>query len=128
MQGAWQTVRFTLPPAPPGHGHLVLVFGAEDSAAHLMSATNWAVGPPVWGDGNDLAGMPEADVQAMRRTGLFVVRRYLSGSFGGRLAEVKFGSDPLRRAFLPREPRYGPVPMRGASIEFDVTPRSTSAR
>ena len=128
VQGAWQTVRFILPPAPAGHGHVVIAFGAEDSAEHLMSATNWAVGPPVWGDGNDLVRMSEAEVQAMRRRSLFTVPRYLYRSYPGRLAQVKFGPGQLPPARVDEAPQYGPFLLRGASIEFDVTPRSTSAR
>ena len=128
VQGAWQTVRFILPPAPAGHGHVVVAFGAEDSAEHLMSATNWAVGPPVWGDGNDLVGMSEAEVQRMRRTSLVTVPRYLYRSYAGRLAQVKFGPGQLPPARVDNEPQYGPFLVRGASIEFDVRPRSVPAR
>jgi len=127
VQGAWQTVRFVLPPAPAGHGHLVIAFGAEDSADHLMSATNWAVGPPVWGDGNDLVGISEAEVQSLRRTGLLVVPRYLYGAYAGRLAQIKFGANTLP-GVNPVEPAYGPFTIRGSAIEFDVRPRSTSVR
>lgn len=93
-----------------------------------MSATNWAVGPPVWGDGNDLVRMSEAEVQAMRRRSLFTVPRYLYRSYPGRLAQVKFGPGQLPPARLDEAPQYAPFLLRGASIEFDVTPRSTSAR
>ena len=125
---AWQTVRFVLPPAPPGHRHVVLAFGAEDSADHLMSGTNWAVGAPVWGDGNDLAELPEAQVQTLWRTGRVQVDRYLLRSYQGRLAHVKFGSDVLPAVQSVVEPQYDPMLVLGGAIEFTVTPRSTAGR
>jgi hypothetical protein len=125
---AWQTVRFVLPPAPAGHQHVVLAFGAEDSADHLMSGTNWTVGSPVWGDGNDLAELPEAQVQTLWRTGRTRVDRYLFRSYQGRLAHVKFGAAALPPLQSVVVPRYDPWVILGGAIELTVTPRSVGGR
>ena len=128
VQGAWQTVRFTLPPAPAGHRHLIVLFGAEDSADHLLSATNWTVGLPIWGDGNDLVNLPQDRVHAFRRTGILVVPNYLFRSYTGQLAQIKFGSRNLVAKGRVVSPTYGEFVLRGGVVEFDVRPRSTPAR
>jgi hypothetical protein len=125
---AWQTVRFVLPPAPAGHRHVVIAFGAEDTADHLMSATNWTVGLPVWGDGNELAELPEAQVQALWRTGRMRVDRYLFRSYQGQLAQVKFGPQALPSLASVVVPRYDPWVILGGAIELTVTPRSPGGR
>ncbi len=128
VQSAWQTVRFVLPPAPPGHGHLVIAFGADDSAEHLMSGTTWTVGPPVWGDGNELVDLSEAQVQTLRRDGGVNVPRYMTRSYLGRLAHVKFGTKPLQLGQQVLTPVYAPRLVQGSAIEFTVTPRSPGGR
>lgn len=121
VREAWQTVAFTLPGRPvPGHGHLVLVFGGEDTADHLSSATNWSVGSPVWGDGNDLAEVPEAAVQSLRRERLITIPKYLYGSYAGRLAYPVIG-DSVERGGIAAGPVYTAIVLRGDAIEFEFT-------
>ena len=127
VQDAWQTVQLTLPPPPPGRRRLIIASGAEDSAEHLMSATNWTVGLPVWGDGNDLAEIDEAQIQVLRRTGRLTIPNYLARSYVGQRAQIKFGEEELVNVWVP-EPVYRDFTILGDVIEFDVRPRSTSAR
>jgi DNA-binding SARP family transcriptional activator len=49
-------------PREPGRYHLVFAFAAETDGRWIASGTNWMVGQPIWGDGNDLAGIGEAEV------------------------------------------------------------------
>jgi len=64
------TSRITLPrTTTPGHHHIVLAFGYEDSVDHLMSGTNWTTGLPVWNDGNDVHDLSEADLRTLRENG-----------------------------------------------------------
>ncbi len=49
-------------PDTPGEYHLVLSFAAETDARWIASGTNWAVGTPMWDDGNDLADLSGAEV------------------------------------------------------------------
>jgi hypothetical protein len=42
-------------PDQPGSYRLIFAFFAETSVEEIMSGTNWTVGRPVWGDGNDVA-------------------------------------------------------------------------
>jgi hypothetical protein len=93
-----------------------------------MSGTNWTVGPPVWGDGNDLAELSETQVQTLRRTGRVWVERYLFRSYQGRLAHVKFGAEALPTLQSVVVPRYDPWVILGGAIELTVTPRSPGGR
>lgn len=56
-------------PDTPGDYHLVLSFAAETDARWIASGTNWAVGAPVWDDGNDLADLTASDVAEANATG-----------------------------------------------------------
>jgi hypothetical protein len=54
---------------------LVLAEYADRECDYIMSATNWTAGSPVWGDGNDLARLPEAELEQSSRTGTVLVRQ-----------------------------------------------------
>jgi len=56
-------------PDRPGDYHLVLAFAAETDARWIASGTNWAVGTPIWGDGNDLADLPDSALDQANRLG-----------------------------------------------------------
>lgn len=115
---AWQTVEFDVIAARrPGHHHLLVLFRAEDSVDHLFSATNWAFGPPVWGDGNDLVTViSEAQVQELRREGVFHFDRYLQGPYRTQQAQPPLGGRRLMRYQNVYEDR---TPIQGAAIEID---------
>ena len=59
-------------PSRPGRHWLMLVAAAETQSAFVASATNWTVGRPVWGDGNDLADMSASASSEIANTGLLV--------------------------------------------------------
>lgn len=120
---AWQTVEFEIPAAVrPGHQHILLLFRAEDSVEHLFSATNWAVGLPIWGDGNDLVStLTEAQIQQLRQDGLvrfdrYLMRRYATpqaqGALGGHRVERDIESDGVN-----------PTQLVGTAIEIDFFER-----
>jgi DNA-binding SARP family transcriptional activator len=115
---AWQTVEFEVSAARrPGHHHLLLLFRAEDSVDHLFSATNWAAGPPVWGDGNDLTTViTEAQVQELRREGVFQFDRYLQGRYRTQQAQLPGLG---RRLMRYRDVYQALTPIQGAAIEVD---------
>ncbi|HMA40903.1 MAG TPA: hypothetical protein VKP10_12545, partial [Gemmatimonadales bacterium] len=50
-------------PSRPGHYHLILFFEAEPDVKYIASGTNWTVGRPVWGDGNDVVDWTPAQLQ-----------------------------------------------------------------
>jgi hypothetical protein len=56
-------------PARPGTYHVIVAFGAEENVAYLLSGTNWTVGRPVWGDGNDVAGWSAAQIAEANHAG-----------------------------------------------------------
>jgi hypothetical protein len=62
------SLSFTAPQAP-GPYHVVIVAGPESNAAFLLSATNWVLESPVWGDGNDVKGWPVTKIEAAMRDG-----------------------------------------------------------
>lgn len=54
-------------PDVPGEYFIILIAGAETEAQYLLSRTNWVVGKPVWGDGNDVAQWPREDLLRLMR-------------------------------------------------------------
>lgn len=54
-------------PDAPGEYFFILTAGAETEAKYLLSRTNWVVGEPVWGDGNDVAQWPREDLLRLMR-------------------------------------------------------------
>jgi len=81
-------------PDEPGSYRLIFVFQAETSAAHILSGTNWTVGVPVWGDGNDVAGWSPAQLDQADRTGQVWTRqlwpdgRWVENVFAATTVEV----------------------------------------
>ncbi|MEY4609138.1 MAG: hypothetical protein RL625_1355, partial [Gemmatimonadota bacterium] len=118
---AWQTVEFDVPPASgPGHHHLLILFRAEDSVEHLFSATNWAVGTPVWGDGNDLAAtLTEGQITQLRRDGQITIDRYLMRQYLGRRAQGSVNGVKIQQVLGPLTPVYQSTPIIGTAIEID---------
>jgi DNA-binding SARP family transcriptional activator len=57
-------------PREPGRYWLLLVAGAEPSGGFLLSNSNWLSGTATWGDGNDVATLPDSVISAARRRGL----------------------------------------------------------
>ena len=64
----------TIAPLAPGSYWMIIVAGAEPSGGFLLSNTNWSVGRPIWGDGNDIAAMPDTVIERARSRGLLPVR------------------------------------------------------
>jgi DNA-binding SARP family transcriptional activator len=56
-------------PETIGNYRIFLVLAAESDGAHIASATNWAVGAPIWNDGNDIADWGEPQAIAARQSG-----------------------------------------------------------
>jgi len=56
-------------PSRPGRYHLILFFQAEPDVKYIASGTNWTVGRPVWGDGNDVADWSPAQLAAANAHG-----------------------------------------------------------
>jgi hypothetical protein len=56
-------------PREPGSYFIVIAFGLETDAAYLFSGTNWVVGRPIWGDGNDVARWPAESILGAIRNG-----------------------------------------------------------
>lgn len=63
-------------PETPGDYHLVLAFAAETDARWIASGTNWAVGSPMWDDGNDLADLTRDEVAEANERGQLTRRWY----------------------------------------------------
>ena len=80
------------------------------------------MGAPVWGDGNDLATIPEEAVDVLRRTGWLDVPRFLYATYPGRLAHTLIG-DSVEREWGVVGPHYTPQRFAASAIEFEFTPR-----
>lgn len=64
------TVSLDIPgPKREGRYSLVIFFGAEPDVRWTASGTNWTVGHPIWGDGNDIAEWSVDQVQQARTRG-----------------------------------------------------------
>ncbi len=57
-------------PTAPGHYWILLAIAAEDQGGFILSRTNWTTKTPVWGDGNDLATLPDSVIREANRTGV----------------------------------------------------------
>jgi len=66
-------------PRRPGTYRLIFVFQAETTVDYILSGTNWTVGRPVWGDGNDVARWSREQLDAADRAGQVVVRHLRPG-------------------------------------------------
>lgn len=56
-------------PSVPGHYWILLTIAAEPSGGFALSGTNWTMEQPIWGDGNDLAQLPDSVLRKANRTG-----------------------------------------------------------
>ncbi len=70
-------VSFTAP-ATQGSYYLIVAYGAEASAAYLMSATSSSAGSPVW-DSNDIAGWSSTTIDATDAAGNVLVDYLYAG-------------------------------------------------
>jgi hypothetical protein len=68
---ALSDVRFHLnAPSDPGSYHILFAFAAETAPEFLFSATNWVLGEPVWGDGNDIGAWSAETIAETQDSGL----------------------------------------------------------
>ena len=73
-------------PDQSGTYYIVFAFNLETNGASVASATNWAAGPPVWNDGNDLAQLDPSQILQAQQFGC-VVDRWRTGD-GSKLIYV----------------------------------------
>jgi DNA-binding SARP family transcriptional activator len=71
-------------PPEPGHHHIIIALGYEESVDHIMSGTNWTLGSPRWNDGNDVQDLSEAQLDTLNRDGRYLVPGYRIRTWGGR--------------------------------------------
>jgi len=63
-----QHAEVKLPPPPvAGRYYVFLILAAEPDGVWIASRTNWAVGRPRWGDGNDVANWGSVEAASVRR-------------------------------------------------------------
>jgi len=61
-------------PIESGVYHIIFAFYLETNGASVASGTNWAAGPPVWDDGNDLAEFDSSQILQAQQFGCAVNR------------------------------------------------------
>ena len=59
-------------PKEVGHYWLLFVIDAEPAGGFLLSRTNWTLEEPVWGDGNDIANLPDSTIRRANQDGAIV--------------------------------------------------------
>jgi DNA-binding SARP family transcriptional activator len=74
-------------PDRPGRYWILLALAPEDSGGFILSGTNWTMREPVWGDGNDLASLPDSLIREANQIGWVVSpiarsRRWLERTLG----------------------------------------------
>ena len=56
-------------PQAPGTYYIILAMAMETNGASVASATNWALGAPVWGDGNDVGQFSSKQIDEAQKYG-----------------------------------------------------------
>jgi len=56
-------------PDRPGSYWIIVIVSAEPSGGFGLSGTNWSFERPVWGDGNELADLPDSTLMQANRDG-----------------------------------------------------------
>jgi hypothetical protein len=56
-------------PNTPGTYHIIFAFAWEKSGDQVASASNWGLGHDVWGDGNDIAVLSDAQLTEAQAIG-----------------------------------------------------------
>jgi hypothetical protein len=135
-QSTWNAQINERAPAESGIYYIVFAFNLETSGASVASGTNWATGPPVWDDGNDLAQLDSSQIQLAQHFGC-VVNRWLleDGSkmvyvpadvitviVGGASVEGKAASAPTRAAPTPLAKGGYKVPIQILNEQSQGTP------
>ena len=74
-------------PNRPGRYWMIFALSPEDSGGFILSRSNWTMGTPLWGDGNDVASLPDSVIREANRTGgltspLARSRSWLTKTFG----------------------------------------------
>lgn len=62
VQGRVTKALSIVAPSEPGTYHVVVAFGAELDAAHVLSMTSRSAGEAIWHDGNDIAAWTDAQI------------------------------------------------------------------
>ncbi len=57
-------------PHAPGQYWILFMVDAEPSGGFGLSRTNWTLGAAEWGDGNDLAALPDSVIRVANRDGI----------------------------------------------------------
>jgi hypothetical protein len=79
-------------PPTPGRYWILMAISAEPAGGFIASGTNWTVGTPVWGDGNDLASLPDSVLLEAQQRG--VVRTSRAYFLGWDVAPCRLGGGP----------------------------------
>jgi DNA-binding SARP family transcriptional activator len=80
--------------APPRRGRywILMAIAAEPAGGFIASGTNWSAQTPVWGDGNDLASLPDSVLLEAQQRG--VVRTSRAYFLGWDVAPCRLGGGP----------------------------------
>jgi hypothetical protein len=104
-------------PAASGTYYILFAFNLETNGASVASATNWASGPPVWDDGNDLADFGPSKVRQAQQFGCAVNLALSKEGYApiyvpADAITVRVGAGSAGRAITPSPsgPEVGPPP------------------
>ena len=97
----------TRAPATPGHYWIMYVMAAEPSGGFALSQTNWSNERAVWGDGNDIAQLPDSMIQQANAKGFI----------------DDWVAYPINFDEHQRQCRHGDAKARALGIKYCVGPR-----
>ncbi|MDQ8162128.1 MAG: AAA family ATPase [Gemmatimonadota bacterium] len=103
-------------PMTAGRYWLLFAMDAEPSGGNLLSRTNWMLQEPVWGDGNDIASLPDSTIRRANVDG--VITSWLAYPDTGRRAEKPCRESARRVRGVGV--RYCPAPLALFGIEVVV--------
>jgi len=103
-------------PMTAGRYWLLFALDAEPSGGYLLSRTNWTLQEPVWGDGNDIASLPDSAIR--RANGDGVITSWLAFPDTIQRNEVSCRDSAQRVGGL--RVRYCPAPLALFGIEVVV--------
>ena len=89
-------------PDRPGRYWILLALAAEDSGGFILSRSNWTMGTPLWGDGNDVASLPDSAILEANRTGGTMAPIARSRSWQTRTFGKKWLDDAAKCTILPQ--------------------------
>ena len=111
------TVSLTAP-STPGTYYIIIAFNTENTAAQVMSCTNWLVSNPVWGNGDDVADWTPTTIAEANANGRALVNYLFPSPIGNQ--RIKIPATALSVSVI------SPIPTTSTTFSDSSTTTTTS--